>query len=150
MKIPKHHHGKPHGLIDFTGRLREKSRTVTRPRKAILELLRAHHHPLTNREIWQALRQCDCDLATVYRSIHLLQELGMVKRYDFGDGVARFELVHSEEDNHHHHLICTGCATIVELDDCFPPELEKRIADSNGFTGVSHKLEFFGLCPSCQ
>jgi Fe2+ or Zn2+ uptake regulation protein len=39
---------------------------------------------------------------------------------------------------------------VVEIEDCFPEELEQRIATGNGFTSITHKLEFFGICPSCQ
>jgi Fur family transcriptional regulator, ferric uptake regulator len=73
-----------------------------------------------------------------------------VKRFDFGDGTARFELVHHDGDQHHHHLVCTGCSRVVEIEECFPEELEQKIASGNGFASISHKLEFFGICPECQ
>ena len=91
-----------------------------------------------------------CDMATVYRSMHLLREMGMVQRFDFGDGVARFELVRGTHGDHHHHIICTECARVLEVEQCFPKRLEEEIAASKGFKGISHKLEFFGVCPSCQ
>lgn len=141
---------KSQALAALTGRLRGRSRKVTRPRQRILEILRRHPHPLTNREILAAMPKGWCDLATIYRSIHLLEEMGMVKRFDFGDGVARFELVHEGDDGHHHHLICTRCAAIIEIDECFLREIESAIAARNGFKSVTHKLEFFGICPSCQ
>jgi Fur family transcriptional regulator, ferric uptake regulator len=137
-------------LPDLTDRLRQESRKVTGPRQAILGVLRSSPHPLTIREVHAALGEQECDLATVYRSMHLLQTMGMVKRFDFGDGVARFELVCSEGDEHHHHLICTRCMEVVEIDECFPEEWERRIAQGNGFANISHKLEFFGVCPGCQ
>ena len=137
-------------LRELTDRLRGRSRKITGPRAAILDLLRRHPHPLSNKEIFTALPKGDCDLATIYRSMHLLQAMGMVKRFDFGDGVARFELVPEGEDGHHHHLVCTSCSTVVEIEDCFSAELETKIAARNGFKAVTHKLEFFGLCPRCQ
>ena len=104
---------------------------------------------MTNREIFAAMPKGRCDLATIYRAMHLLEEMGMVKRFDFGDGTARFELV-GEGDGHHHHLICTRCAEVVEIDECFLREIESRLAAQNGFKAVTHKLEFFGICPACQ
>ena len=89
-------------------------------------------------------------MATIYRAMHLLEEMGMVKRFDFGDGTARFELVGEGDDGHHHHLVCTRCAEVVEIEECFPSAIESRIAATNGFKSVTHKLEFFGLCPECQ
>jgi Fur family transcriptional regulator, ferric uptake regulator len=131
-------------------RLRRKSLKLTGPRQAILSVLKRQSHPLSNKEIFAALMKGECDLATVYRSMHLLEAMGMVKRFDLGDGVARFELLEEGDDGHHHHLVCTRCAEIIELHECFTSELEKQIATRSGFKAVTHKLEFFGICPGCQ
>src|SRR5580658_3832373 len=146
-----HSHAHPHKRQEMSAlknRLRGQSRKITGPRAAILEILRAHPHPLTNKEIFSEMPKGDCDLATIYRSMHLLEKMGMVKRFDFGDGTARFELV-GENDSHHHHLVCTGCSEVVEIEECFPEKMEKDIATKNGFKAVTHKLEFFGICPDC-
>ena len=137
-------------LRDLTDRLRREARRVTGPRQAILSLLQAHPHPLTNKEIFQALPSGQCDLATVYRSVHLLESMGLVTRYDFGDGVARFEVARDGAHGHHHHLICTDCSAVVEIEDCLASAWEERIARESGFKMVTHKLEFFGRCPRCQ
>jgi Fur family transcriptional regulator, ferric uptake regulator len=134
----------------LTNQLRGQSRKITGPRAAILEILRAHPHPLTNKEIFSEMPKGECDLATIYRSMHLLEKMGMVKRFDFGDGAARFELVGENDDGHHHHLVCTSCSEVVEIEECFPEKIEKRIAAKNKFKAVTHKLEFFGICPECQ
>jgi len=149
---PRAHAHKPkrQEMSVLTGRLRGQSRKITGPRQAILEILRRHPHPMTNREIFDVLPRGRCDLATIYRAMHLLEEMEMVKRFDFGDGTARFELVGEGDDGHHHHLICTRCAGVVEIDECFLREIESRIAARNGFKAVTHKLEFFGICPACQ
>ena len=137
-------------LSTLTDRLRGQARKITGPRKAILDLLRKSPHPLTNKEILAALPSGHCDLATVYRAMHLLEDMGMVKQFDFGDGIARFELVAEGAGSHHHHLVCTRCAQVIELEECFKDELDERIAAKNGFKDVTHKLEFFGICPACQ
>jgi Fur family transcriptional regulator, ferric uptake regulator len=137
-------------LPQLAERLRRKSRKVTGPRQAVLNILRQQPHPMSNKEIFAALPNGDCDLATVYRSMHLLESMKMVKRFDLGDGVARFELLEEGDDGHHHHLICTRCSEIVEIEECSMSEAEAQIAERNGFTGVTHKLEFFGICPQCQ
>jgi Fur family ferric uptake transcriptional regulator len=137
-------------LPELAEQLRRKSRKLTGPRQSILGVLGRHRHPMTSKEIHAALGKGDCDLATIYRSMHLLEGMGMVKRFDFGDGVARFELIAEGEDGHHHHLICTKCSRVVEIEGCFSDELEREIAKRNGFKHVTHRLEFFGLCPACQ
>ena len=152
MKPHSHSH-KRQDLSALKNRLRGQSRKITGPRAAILEILRAHPHPLTNKEVFSELRKAKkvpCDLATIYRSMHLLEKMGMVKRFDFGDGSARFELVGENDDGHHHHLVCTKCSEVVEIEECFPEEIEKAIAAKNRFKSVTHKLEFFGICPDCQ
>lgn len=160
---PHHHHspGKTHPcpaaeplprleLSALTGQLRRGAHKITGPRAAILELLRDERHPLTNREIFQRLPRGECNLATVYRAIQLLERLGMVRRFDFGDGTARYELVRGSDAEHHHHLVCTCCAAVVELDECFAAEIQQRIAQSHRYQAVTHRLEFFGICPACQ
>ena len=131
-------------------RLRRTAHKLTAPRQAILRILRLSHHPLTIKQIFNSLAKGDCDLATVYRSIHLLERMGMVKRFHFDDGVARFELLEEGDDGHHHHLVCTRCAEVVEIQECFTGQVEEKIAAASGFTSVTHKLEFFGICPDCQ
>ncbi len=148
-KIPAPGRTRPK-LSALADRLRRRAKKLTGPRQAILGILRNHSLPLTAREIFVALGDRVCDLATVYRSMHMLEKEGMVKRFDFGDGGARFGLLAEGDDGHRHHLICVACATVVEVDECFPDELEKRIGIRNGFKKVTHRLEFFGVCPRCQ
>src|SRR5687768_10557404 len=82
-------------------RLREKSRKLTGPRRAIIAALETQAHPLTIREIHTLVGTAECDLATIYRSMHLLEKIELVKRFDFGDSVARFELIRHHDHDHH-------------------------------------------------
>src|SRR5262245_54283320 len=147
---PHSHRAGHAALPELAERLRRRSRKVTAPRQAILQILRRRSHPMSNKEIFAALPKGDCDLATVYRSMHLLESMGMVKRFDLGDGVARIELLKEGDDGHHHHRACTPCAEVVEIEECLMREMEEQIASRNGFKAVTHKLEFFGICPGCQ
>ena len=137
-------------LSELADHLRRRHRKLTAPRQAILGALRQQARPLSNKEVLGALKSGDCDLATVYRSMHLLEEMGLVKRFDLGDGVARFKLLRPGDDGHQHHLVCTDCANVVEVEECALAELEQRVAARNGFKAVTHRLDFFGLCPACQ
>jgi len=146
-----HCHPQPTGDMNaLAGQLRKTSRRVTGPRKAVLELLRRHRHPMTIKEIHDSVSHESVDLATVYRSMHLLQEMALVKKFDFGDGVARYEMTEEGGRGHHHHLVCRRCFLIVEVETCFPSELESGIASKHGFSEVTHTLEFFGTCPRCR
>ncbi|MCI0365400.1 MAG: transcriptional repressor, partial [Phycisphaerales bacterium] len=149
MKRKIHPHHSSPGLPELADRLRRKSRRVTIPRQAILRILRSQRRPMTIKEIHGNLSPGDCDLATAYRSVNLLERMGMVKRFDLGEGAARFELLSEGDDGHHHHLVCTRCSDIVEIEECFPEELETKLAAANGYARVTHRLEFFGVCPRC-
>ncbi len=150
MKKCCDNHAPAESLATLTNKLRRGSRKITGPRQAILDVLRRHRHPLTIKEVFAGLTDGDCDLVTVYRSMRVLEGLGMVKRFDFGDGMARFELLEEGDDGHHHHLVCVQCNDVREIEECFANEWQERIAARNGFRAITHKLEFFGLCPDCQ
>lgn len=135
---------------DWHARLRRESCKLTGPRREILRVLGEQAQPLTNKEIFQRLPQGHCDLATVYRSVQMLVRLGLVKRFHFGEGAARFALLEDGRDAHQHHLVCTHCNRIVEVGECIVRELEARVAATSHFKGVTHRLEFFGVCPACQ
>ncbi|MEZ4705324.1 MAG: transcriptional repressor [Bdellovibrionota bacterium] len=86
-------------------------------------------------------------IATVYRTMNLLQECGLAIRRDFQTGQAAFEL---DTDHHHDHLICTSCGKIVEF---YWEEIEKsqdRVAQKHGFELQFHKMELYGLCKTCR
>ena len=140
---------KPALLPEAAERLRSQAHKLTGPRQAVLAALHANPRPMTRKEIHEQLAREGCNLATVYRSVRLLEELGLVRRHDFGDGVARYELADPGDPGHHHHLICTRCAAVVKIDACSLREFEEQLARENGYRAVSHRLEFFGVCPAC-
>lgn len=131
-------------------RLRREARKITAPRRAILRVLQRASGSLTHKEIFQALPADHCDLATVYRSVKVLEQLGLVKRFHFENGTTRFAWLNDRPDAHLHHLVCTECNRIVELEECIVADLEKRLIAQSHFKAVTHRLEFFGVCPTCQ
>jgi Fur family ferric uptake transcriptional regulator len=136
---------------DWKASVRQGAGRVTRSREEILEILRQRQRPWTPQEILGVLAPKRCDLATVYRTLTRFEELGLVQRVDLGDGRARFEIAEDQPGgHHHHHLVCRDCSQILEIDDCIPADLEARVARQHGFRDVTHRLEFFGICPKCQ
>lgn len=135
--------------FEMAERLHQKSLKMTSQRQAVLKVLQQKHYPLTMKEIHSKL-DSEGDLATVYRTIHVLEESGMVRRCDFGDRIARFELTCSCGSLHHHHLICTQCSSVQKVEVNLPDEILQSIAKSTGFTNVNAHLEFFGVCPQCR
>jgi len=110
--------------------------------------LRAEGH-IGVEEIFRVARKKDAKVgfSTVYRTMKLLKECGLVIERHFGDGVTRYEPVRDGE--HHDHLICTSCGTIVEFEDESIEERQTAVAARHGFFVQSHKHEIYGLCPRC-
>ncbi len=87
--------------------------------------------------------------ATLYRTLALLEEAGLITSIDFGRGFKFYEHTHAIGHEHHEHLVCIECFKIVEFTN---PELEtfhERIARSHGFHVLSHTYKIFGVCAAC-
>ena len=136
-----------HDLTEALMGLKSSGLKLTEARKAILKSLTDHHGPFTVEEIHKLISKKICDQATVYRNLASLAEAGLVRRCEFGDGSARFELAGAGE--HHHHIICNKCKRVEIIDDAEIEEID-RFARKRGFADVSHILEFFGTCPQCK
>ncbi len=131
--------------------LRETGRRMTRTRKAVLALLERTHEPLSASEIFAQLQkdQVAIDLVTVYRTVNVLKELGLVLQVDlFQEGQFRYEL--KEGRKHHHHIRCQICGQIVDLLLCPLKKITKLIEEQTQFVVDDHTLEFTGFCPQCQ
>jgi Fur family ferric uptake transcriptional regulator len=143
----KHHHGERPTLDQSLAALKSSGLKLTAPRKAILQLMTNHHGPFTAEEVHKRITRRVCDLATVYRTLTSLDEAGLVRRCEFGDGSSRFEL--AEAGGHHHHIVCKKCKKVEVVDECEVAGLDK-LALKRGYLDVTHILEFFGTCPDCR
>lgn len=81
-------------------------------------------------------------ISTVYRTVNLFEELGIVERHDFRDGKSRYESV---PDEHHDHLIDLKSGKIIEFNSPEIEELQEKIAAKYGFKLVDHRLELYGI-----
>jgi Fur family ferric uptake transcriptional regulator len=122
----------------------------TRQRSLILETFFGLDGHLSVEELWAKVRGLDerVSVATVYRTMKLLSESGLAHARNFGDGQTRYEAAVGRE--HHDHLICTSCGTIIEFENDQIEKLQAIVARKQGFKVVSHKMELYGLCSSCQ
>jgi Fur family ferric uptake transcriptional regulator len=119
---------------------------VTEPRKAMLGILTQEHGPFSAEELHHKLKGRGCDVVTVYRSLQAMEEVGVLRRCDFGDGTYRYEMNHGA--HHHHHIVCRSCRSVKVLDDCVAGKLERAARDL-GYARITHTLEIFGICPKC-
>jgi len=130
--------------------LRTAGCRLTRPRRAVLRVVAEATCPLTPAQVHERARvhYPQVGLVTVYRTLELLAELGLVRRIHTEEGCHGYVPVAMGEAGHH--LVCTSCHQAVE----FPcTGLEETLAEVERLTGFSiqeHWLELFGLCPACQ
>lgn len=128
--------------------LRNKLKSSTR-RELILETLATAGRHVTAEELLRDVRVRDPRIgaATVYRTLRVLQDSGIVAERHFEGGASRFELL---GDDHHDHLICTVCGTIVEFEDDLIEQEQKRVAVAYGYELLMHRHELYGICPKCR
>ena len=133
--------------------LKEKGYKLTPQRRAIVDTIICNEGShLTVEEIYDQVKK-DCPeigLATVYRTILLLEEMGIVYKLDLNDGCSRYELVHEDETHRHHHLICTKCGKVIEVEGDLLETLEDEIEKKYSFKIEDHSVKFFGLCNECS
>ncbi len=132
---------------------------LTNPRKVIINLLKNTDKHLSAEEIYlDAIKtNPSIGLTTVYRTLDLFFQIGMVQKYDFGDDRARYELTDNPFKNqHHHHLVCVKCRTIVDYTDFVNEELElmnkteKILSEKYQYKIFHHTIHFYGVCTHCR
>lgn len=143
-------------LVDvgqFKRQLKDKGYKLTPQRRAVLDIIIENEGKhLSTEEIYDLVKK-DCPeigLATVYRTLQLLEEMNLIFKLNFSDGKNRYELSHAEEDHHHHHLICVKCGKITEVEGDLLEILEKEVEKKYNFKITNHLLKFFGYCDKCQ
>ena len=132
-------------------RLRAASGRSGGARRLVVELLGEQNCCLSAQELYERVRAGGgrVGIASVYRALDGMDELGLVQRVDLGDGVARFEPAHADGD-HHHHLVCDDCGKVEAFED---PSLEsaiERVADGRGYVVAAHDVVLRGACEDCR
>lgn len=92
----------------------------------------------------------DIGLATVYRTLELLLELKIVDKFNFGDGVFRYDLRKDGDVHFHHHLVCMRCGAVREIEEDLLSDVEEIVESDYGFKIKDHRLTFHGICSKCQ
>ena len=130
--------------------LREAGYHAGAAREAILELLSAENCCLTAQEIFDALRTQErrVGIASVYRGVDLLTDLGLVQRVDVGDGVARFQPVRPDRE-HHHHLVCDDCGKVEGFHDEPLEQTLSALGVRAGYRLAGHEVVLRGACGDC-
>ena len=134
----------------FADFIQRKGLKTTRQRNTIIATffrLRGH---ISVEELLNQVKQVNPRIgyATVYRTLHLLVESGLVEERRFGDGLARYE-GHSDVE-HHDHMICLECGEIIEFVANKLEMIQKEVCEEKKFQPQNSTLQIFGICSRCS
>ncbi len=120
----------------------------TRQRQAIFELLKdTDCHPTAHWIYEQVRLQIPhISLGTVYRDLKTLKQMGDILELDFAGNTTRFD----GNTSRHYHFYCQRCNRIYDIQEPVDMDIDKRVAEKNGFKVFSHRMDFFGLCLDCR
>ncbi len=126
----------------------DAGRRLTGPRRVVADLIDAREGHFTAADLVADARERRLEIgrATVFRALELLTELGVVERLDLPTGEHAYVAC---APRHHHHVVCTRCGRSRDVDDAGLRSVVERVADTTGYSDVSHRLELFGICPDC-
>ena len=122
----------------------ERGMKMTEQRRIIARVLSdADDHPDVE-DLYQRSVKLDSriSIATVYRTVRLFEEAGLLDRHDFGDGRSRYE---QASDDHHDHLVDVQSGAIIEFQDEEVEELQRQIAARLGYNLIGHRMELYGV-----
>jgi len=122
---------------------------LTPQRLMILRAVEEADSHISAEEIYAQVRARypQMNISTVYRTLELVKELGLVTETDLGDGRVRY---HCIGKGHHHHLVCEKCGEIIDMEESILSPLWAGIQQKYNFKVNMKHLAFFGLCPRCQ
>ncbi|MEO7564969.1 MAG: Fur family transcriptional regulator [Sphingomicrobium sp.] len=130
--------------IDIEQLCADKGLRITDQRRTIAKVLGdSEDHPdVETLHSRAAAIDSNISIATVYRTVRLFEEAGILERHEFGDGRSRYEAV---SDSHHDHLIDVETGKVIEFADDALELLQKQIAERLGFRLVDHRMELYGV-----
>ena len=128
--------------------LRSSGRRFTRQREAILKIIREQPGHLGADEVFQIARQRGhrVSLSTVYRTLDLLREQGLVESANLQQDHRHFK---AAGDGEHHHLVCITCEAVIEFSSPYIDQLKQSLQEEHAFTIRNVELEVGGLCSNC-
>jgi Fur family ferric uptake transcriptional regulator len=137
-------------LERFRRFLRDHRLPVTRQRDLVAQTVLLANDHLSVEGIRRRLREkgAHVGVATVYRTLDVLLESGLVRAHDFGEGFKRYEPMPAQA--HHEHLICERCGRVVEFQNERLERMLPVIADEHAFQHDRHRVEIYGVCRECR
>jgi Fur family peroxide stress response transcriptional regulator len=136
-------------LEQMVQHLKDEDNRITPQRLAVLKVLAySNSHPSAETIYSELIEHYPTmSLATVYKTIALLKQKGEVLELEFSDLGNRYD---GKKPYSHPHVICTGCGTIIDPSMHNLEDITQKMAKETGFKIMTHRLDFYGLCPDCQ
>lgn len=133
----------------FREYLRDRRLKYTRERQTLVQEVLSNSEHFEAEQLLISLRQAGKRVAkaTIYRTLPLLVDCGIIKQVQFGDSLARYE--HTFGQDPHDHMVCRRCRRIIEFDSGEVVQLRAQIAAEHRFHAISHRLQIIGLCYEC-
>ena len=130
-------------------RLREHNYRITPQRLAILKVIATSEGHPSAEQIYARVKMDfpTTSLATVYKNINILKQLGEVLELGFSDDSNRYD---GNKPYPHPHLVCTQCKKIIDPDLSGLKDLTQELSAETGFQITHHRMDFFGICPECR
>jgi len=137
---------------DYKNKLKAAGLKITDQRLKVLKIIqeRPDDH-LSAEDIYNLVKKDDpgIGMATVYRTLNLLESMELVKKIHLYDDHMSYEVVEPEEEHEHHHLICNACGTIRHIHEDLLEDLEINVEQKTGFQVHNHRVLLFGTCRAC-
>ncbi len=135
--------------------LEDKGYKCTTQRILVYDILAENKDKhLSTEEIYELIKHKNpkMGIATIYRTLQLFEETGLVYKHNFDDGCSRYEILspNSNEIHQHHHLVCKKCGEIIEVKEDLMNSLEEIIEKQYNFEILNHVVKFTGICSQCR
>ncbi len=148
----KGHTGSPEWVEMAEATLRERGHKASVPRSAVLELIGSQECVISAQDIADELkrRRKKVGIATVYRTLEVLEELRLVQRLDIGGESARFEPATPGGHHHHHHFVCRSCGQAIPFEDDALERAIEALGERLKATVSEHDVILKGSCSDCE
>ncbi len=138
------------GLESVLAKLRDAGYKITNARRVVLQTLQDSGGHLTSSELIERVEARDPTIgrASIFRTLDLLTGLAVIRPTFLSPTTPTYVLM--SQKGHHLHIVCTRCAHIIELDECYVHDLAEELEKQHHFRLTGHLVEFYGVCERCR
>ena len=139
-------------LEEWVEKIRSDGHKITKPRLLVMETLSGLNVPFTAEELHERMISQGVGRATVFRTLKLLQDMGLLVRVHLEEGCQHYQVAAGLPGEMHHHdrIICRECGGMAYLDQCPIRQDVERIVERSGFRMQGHHLDLYGICADCD